>query len=559
MNSHRPRLTISGTTARRIGAALFLLSIWFAPGAPALAAAPTTAPVLLAHGSAETFWYAVVRTDSNGDSVTQAWARPLQTGNWQPMLEIPGRAIQLTDYRGELLVVFDDGQWKRLSPSQFMSGPPLGAAGSLLSIAAGRDGLFALCLGSPPVAASTSVATTKNSTSRAAITPVATTRGGASTVAAPSRASSGPATSPATQPARLQLYQLSNGGWAWQGELPETLQSVKPAMMSLAVVGSELLLASVDEAGQVLVHRFDTGAALWVEVSKFAPGLKATGVKLIAVRDRAVLWVRSVDGAGVLAFRQQQGTWSEPKLIDLSPATPFTAVSVAAAGDEIRVLAVQGTDKLLEQKYGTGGELTQPLAEITSTRVPIERPGLMQMLLLLVLGCFILTNLSQRKPVQVIEINKVRLALAPLAPRLVAGLIDATPVLITLIWAIRTAPNASGWQQWLNAGTVRWLVLGSWAFYVLHTSVAELIWQRSFGKMFVGLRVVGFDGLRPKPRAVIVRNFLRLIDVVLMGFSLTSIFFSPLRQRLGDVPAATLVVVDLPKDADTKATAASEE
>ena len=57
-----------------------------------------------------------------------------------------------------------------------------------------------------------------------------------------------------------------------------------------------------------------------------------------------------------------------------------------------------------------------------------------------------------------------------------------------------------------------------------------------------GLRVANLDGSRVTPRAAVVRNVLRIVDLTLALFPLVMVFFSPLRQRLGDVAAGTLVV-----------------
>ena len=507
--------------------ASFLLLLAVAPGSEA-----GDAPTLLAHGSKDAFWYALVRGEG-ADASTQVWIRPVGSGDWKPMPEIPGRTVQLADYHGELLMIFDDGQWKRLSPAQFVSGPALPMPGPIVGMAGGQDALWALSLGTPPPVAST-LPTTLASVTRPSVS-VATT----------AHATTGPA----TQPVHLQLYELVGGGWLWQGELPAALQTVNPALLSIAVVNNELLLASADNSDRLLIHRYDSTTRRWIQTASLLTGnVKPVALKLVAIKDRAVLWLRPAEGAGALAIRPQPGDWSAVKSIDLPAGTKFSAITVAAAGEEVRVLTLQAGDKLFEQKYGLGGEVTQGSIEVTGIKVPTERPGYMQLVLLLGLGIFVLSNLSRRKPTQVIEIEKVRIALAPLSLRLIAGLIDATPVLVGLIWATRYAPYAASWQQLLGAGPVRWLVLGSWAVYVLHTLLAELVWSRSLGKMVTGLHIVGFDGKRPTARGIAIRNVLRLLDVVLCGFSLTSVFFSPLRQRLGDIPAGTLVAVAMPKE-----------
>jgi uncharacterized RDD family membrane protein YckC len=83
-----------------------------------------------------------------------------------------------------------------------------------------------------------------------------------------------------------------------------------------------------------------------------------------------------------------------------------------------------------------------------------------------------------------------------------------------------------------------WLGL---AAYVLHTLAAELICGQSIGKMVFGLRVLDTAGKPPAVGAVVLRNLLRVVDAAL-GLPLLIVFLTPLRQRLGDLVAGTVVV-----------------
>ena len=73
-------------------------------------------------------------------------------------------------------------------------------------------------------------------------------------------------------------------------------------------------------------------------------------------------------------------------------------------------------------------------------------------------------------------------------------------------------------------------------------ALAEALFARTLGKAIFGLRVANLDGSRVTARAAVVRNILRIVDLTLALFPLVMVFFSPLRQRLGDVAAGTLVV-----------------
>jgi uncharacterized RDD family membrane protein YckC len=85
--------------------------------------------------------------------------------------------------------------------------------------------------------------------------------------------------------------------------------------------------------------------------------------------------------------------------------------------------------------------------------------------------------------------------------------------------------------------------------YLVYVIAAELLFGKTLGKWFFGLQIVGLDGKRPPLVALLVRNLLRLVDLALMWLPLAMVLFSPLRQRVGDLAAGTLVVqtVEPPK------------
>jgi uncharacterized RDD family membrane protein YckC len=128
--------------------------------------------------------------------------------------------------------------------------------------------------------------------------------------------------------------------------------------------------------------------------------------------------------------------------------------------------------------------------------------------------------------------------LAPLGVRVVAGLVDLAPILavVALVQPANAANPLLGMGK--SLGELLWLSLTA---YVLHTLVAELICGQSIGKMVFGLRVVDVKGDAPSPGAIVLRNLLRVADVTL-GLPLLIVFMTPLRQRVGDLIAGTVVI-----------------
>jgi uncharacterized RDD family membrane protein YckC len=75
---------------------------------------------------------------------------------------------------------------------------------------------------------------------------------------------------------------------------------------------------------------------------------------------------------------------------------------------------------------------------------------------------------------------------------------------------------------------------------------------RSIGKRLIGLRVVGDDGASLSPQASLVRNVLRVVDVLPGSYlvGLVAMVISNRGQRLGDLAAATIVIrLDRPASA----------
>ncbi len=96
-------------------------------------------------------------------------------------------------------------------------------------------------------------------------------------------------------------------------------------------------------------------------------------------------------------------------------------------------------------------------------------------------------------------------------------------------------------QNAQNASGVVYLLLAILSF--VYFIVMEAMWGATLGKMLLRLRVVKTDGSPISWSESVIRNLLRIIDGLfdyLVGAIL--IWTSPLRQRLGDRAAKTVVV-----------------
>jgi uncharacterized RDD family membrane protein YckC len=84
--------------------------------------------------------------------------------------------------------------------------------------------------------------------------------------------------------------------------------------------------------------------------------------------------------------------------------------------------------------------------------------------------------------------------------------------------------------------------------YLGHVMVGELFFRRSIGKAVTGLQVLMIDGKPPTVAATMVRNLIRLPEL-LLGILLVYMMISPHRQRLGDLLGRTLVISQKPPEA----------
>lgn len=144
---------------------------------------------------------------------------------------------------------------------------------------------------------------------------------------------------------------------------------------------------------------------------------------------------------------------------------------------------------------------------------------------------------------------EVSYELAGAGTRFLAALIDHAiqAVALAVLWTagllvaglLGVAVNA------LSAWAVAALLVASFVVTFGYFAAFEMLWGgHSPGKRYVGLRVVRDGGYPIDPFAAVVRNVVRIIDLLppLYGAGVASIFLSAEYKRLGDWAAGTLVI-----------------
>src|SRR4051794_97666 len=256
-----------------------------------------------------------------------------------------------------------------------------------------------------------------------------------------------------------------------------------------------------------------------------------------------VLWLGGAapPQADVLVMFDRDGV-GRPVPLDATRDTPPSHRAVAYATGKIRAVFLdeRKEKRLFEQPYEptTGAPVGEP-----SPLAWQGDPGALRWspwgmaLITSAMLLSIMASLRRRAAMRAVDLEVVGPQLAPLGLRLLAGIIDALPLVALAVYEAMTGfADQSGWSD----STLSWIALG---VYVVHTTVAEWLTGRSLGKMACGLKVVSLDGSRPTFGQVALRNFLRVIDAGLGFLPLLLVPFSPLRQRVGDAAAGTLVVI----------------
>ncbi|MBE7491509.1 MAG: RDD family protein [Planctomycetes bacterium] len=152
-----------------------------------------------------------------------------------------------------------------------------------------------------------------------------------------------------------------------------------------------------------------------------------------------------------------------------------------------------------------------------------------------------------------------KLVFASAPARALALLIDlalTSPAVILLQGVYRYRwEDAYGFIVLLNWGGMDHGILASvtaslvtLTMLVIYSMFCELMWGRTLGKALFRLRVVDLEGETPAPWRIVVRNVLKIAEMIhwtVLIIPMALMLFSGKQQRLGDLAGGTLVVVDV--------------
>ncbi|MGA2442844.1 MAG: RDD family protein [Tepidisphaeraceae bacterium] len=510
---------------------------------PSVSMAPPAARQrdLLAEAGEQHFWIArVVKESADNSMQTSITYRSQWSGNadWMPLPVISDRVVSMATSNGELLLVLANGQWEIADGTDIRTGPSDGLWDAMLAVANGQDTVWAIVRCSP-----------------------ASTRASAGTTNPASMPVAEETTRPDAEPrqteteSRLMVSQFSQGKWTQPQPLPEGVSN-DPAQMSMGVVDEMPMLAWRTSEGRLCVSKL-TAQHEWTRPVFVSVPTDPFDFKLLAIHGRGVLWVAAspppttrpttqpwAGGAGEVLIGDDFSRRIALRMPATLPSNLGPQTLVSAFGN-LRWIAY-ASDQQIEQDFSLDDfpKSFPPTAKMSA--VPSAKPPVIPMMpwiggdaIMVLLAA--LAALRQRKLSEsdtTVDRGDAKPRLAPLGVRFVAGLVDLAPILAVV--ALVQPANAANPLLAMGKSLVELLWLSLTA-YVLHTLVAELICGQSIGKMVFGLRVVDLKGNAPSAGAIVLRNLLRVADVTL-GLPLLIVFLTPLRQRVGDLVAGTVVI-----------------
>lgn len=504
--------------------------------APALGDAPPGHD-LLAASFANRVWLAQVGPPEDpglagSSEATRLQVRAAGTGDsWVALPPVAGRAVSLGRYGNDLAVLLQSGDWVLVSADDrsIRVGPPPPDPIHLMALAGDDGAVWAVASATGEAIARLSKPATQPATTQSTSAPAAP--GAERPSAIPSMVA---ATMPMPHPV---LIKLGPTGWVLAARLPEDLP-LTPGQLSLSVIDGSPSLAYVSSERQVHILRIDASGSSH-EVGALGFDQPVVDFNLLDTPRGTLLWVGKPKGAGVLVSGTKFENRTELALDPKAPPAESRTATVAA--ERIRVLWRDDKGKAYEQAYDFDGS---PVGNVTTIGPAADWQGESQWTGILVLAAFLAFAAAAVRrngggATATADAAEAKLPLASITSRISAGLIDLTPFIIALVLVRRQTAGMHA----LNAETAKHLAIVfsiGLGIYLLHVTVAELITGTSIGKFLFGLRVVDLQGGKAKPSALLLRNALRVIDLLFLPLAL--LVLSPLRQRLGDLMAGTVVI-----------------
>ncbi|HPD28943.1 MAG TPA: RDD family protein [Phycisphaerae bacterium] len=276
---------------------------------------------------------------------------------------------------------------------------------------------------------------------------------------------------------------------------------------------------------------------------------------------RCWVWRMSPPNTGM------RGEWlavSSPVLDDGKPLEMDAGAAVAAFGDYLAVVRPAGNKAEAGLWSLKDGKPAKPFVDVPTRqgepKPPSSYRNLADVIIIGVLMAVVLVIFRRRHEHTIAPaMLPAEVVVANLGKRVVAALIDMLPAMILVGWLWRT-PIADFWDDLSTIGLLGrfpndipvphalfWAGLAFRLIYAAYCLVFELFWSATPGKRLMGFSVVTESLDRPSRLQVLARNLTRPLELEpAMIFFLAIVFFTPYRQRIGDLLARTVVIEGTP-------------
>lgn len=362
---------------------------------------------------------------------------------------------------------------------------------------------------------------------------------------------------------RLSAYALVANQWKLVAVLPQPI-AIGPDTRAFAAVHGGVLYVMVGQSGGNSLKVFSDGR--WLDDAQLDDSVRQATLSGMASLDGRLVAVMTQPQPATATTQPGQRkvlvastTRPAEELRDAQPVTRndqelFVAAAnqphVAIFGDQLSLLWTQD-DKLAMATSRWSGQVVSYEFLTAFDKPPIKGYGrqvfdilIWSVLIMTFLALFMIKPSSPPKPFALPEV----VVTAPLAKRLLAGIVDLLPFLML---AVTIFPP----EQMAMDGLVAYVKLNQSApdnilyaltlalgLYLPYCIFMELRYQATVGKMLMGLRVVGDEARRVGLREVALRNLLKVMELAWLPVLLLWPLVNRNRQRLGDMLARTSVV-----------------
>lgn len=228
------------------------------------------------------------------------------------------------------------------------------------------------------------------------------------------------------------------------------------------------------------------------------------------------------------------------------PTSPI-GWSVAPVGPWLAAIIKQADGEFVWQRINTAGDIDAEPTPLTLHKPSHEALENMYLFFAVMIIATPITILLWRRNPQPQELTLPEgAALSDMVSRMIAALIDMVPCVGIAVVISGYTPmdivqkHWPGQGQGLNAMWPGAIAVGS---FVVYTTLAEMFTGKTMGKHFLRLRVVTMKGEAPDIWQILGRCLFKVFDLIVPLLILLAVF-SPYRQRMGDLVARTVVVVE---------------